>query len=281
MSGHFSRITIEPTGALGAFVQGVDLASFDDETLAELRDAFAAYSVLFFRDQSLSPEAHIALAERWGEINVNRFFAAVPEHPQIAMVLKEPDQTSNVGGGWHTDHSYDQIPALGSMLLALETPPVGGDTLFASTCAAYDSLSDGLKETLESLRAWHSSRHVFGAEANRPADLAERLGNQEAATQDALHPVVITHPLSGRKSLYVNPGFTVRFDGWTAEESEPLLHFLYRHIGLPQHTYRLRWEPGTLAFWDNRATWHWAVNDYHGERRLMHRITLEGSPIAA
>ncbi len=281
MSGHFSRITIEPTGALGAFVQGVDLASFDDETLAELRDAFAAYSVLFFRDQSLSPEAHIALAERWGEINVNRFFAAVPEHPQIAMVLKEPDQTSNVGGGWHTDHSYDQIPALGSMLLALETPPVGGDTLFASTCAAYDSLSDGLKETLESLRAWHSSRHVFGAEANRPADLAERLGNQEAATQDALHPVVITHPLSGRKSLYVNPGFTVRFDGWTAEESEPLLHFLYRHIGLPQHTYRLRWEPGTLAFWDNRATWHWAVNDYHGERRLMHRITLEGTPIAA
>ncbi len=281
MSGHFSRITIEPTGALGAFVQGVDLASFDDETLAELRDAFAAYSVLFFRDQSLSPEAHIALAERWGEINVNRFFAAVPEHPQIAMVLKEPDQTSNVGGGWHTDHSYDQIPALGSMLLALETPPVGGDTLFASTCAAYDSLSDGLKETLESLRAWHSSRHVFGAEANRPADLAERLGNQEAATQDALHPVVITHPLSGRKSLYVNPGFTVRFDGWTAEESEPLLHFLYRHIGLPQHTYRLRWEPGTLAFWDNRATWHWAVNDYHGERRLMHRITLEGTPVAA
>ncbi len=281
MSGQFSSFEVEPTGALGAFVRGVDLADFDDATLGELREAFATYSVLFFRDQKLSPDAHIALAERWGEINVNRFFAAVPEHPQIAMVLKEADQTNNIGGGWHTDHSYDQIPALGSMLYALETPPVGGDTLFASTCAAYDSLSDGLKETLESLRAWHSSRHVFGAEANRPADLAERLGNQAAATQDALHPVVITHPLSGRKSLYVNPGFTVRFDGWTAEESEPLLHYLYRHIGLPQHTYRLHWEPGTLAFWDNRATWHWAVNDYHGERRLMHRITLEGTPIAA
>ena len=237
--------------------------------------------MLFFRNQALTPEAHIALAERWGDINVNRFFAAVPDYPQIAMVLKEPEQTSNIGGGWHTDHSYDQVPALGSMLLALETPPVGGDTLFASTCLAYDTLSEGLKHTLSSLNAVHSSRHVFGAEANRPADLAGRLGNQNAATQDAVHPVVITHPLSGRKSLYVNPGFTLRFEGWTDEESAPLLNYLYQHIGQPQHTYRLQWAPGTLAFWDNRATWHWAVNDYQGERRLMHRITLEGTPIAA
>ena len=181
----YQHIQITPNAAVGAFVEGVDLRNFDDAALAELRQAFAEHSVLFFRDQMLSPEQHIALAERWGEINVNRFFAAVPDHPQIAMVLKEPEQTTNIGGGWHTDHSYDQIPALGSMLLALETPPTGGDTLFASTCAAYDTLSDGLKQTLAGLRAVHSSRHVFGDEANRPADLAGRLGNPEAATQDA------------------------------------------------------------------------------------------------
>ena len=277
----YRTIEVDPNAGVGAFVRGVDLTQFDDETLNELRDAFARYSVLFFRDQHLSETQHIALAERWGEINVNRFFAAVPDYPKIAMVLKEPEQKFNIGGGWHTDHSYDQIPALGSMLLARETPAVGGDTLFASTCAAFAALSDGLKATLEGLQAVHSSRHVFGENAARPAELADRLGNQEAATQDAIHPVVITHPLSGRKSLYVNPGFTLRFEGWSDEESAPLLGYLYKHISKPEFTYRLQWAPGTLAFWDNRATWHHAINDYHGKRRLMHRITLEGEPIAA
>jgi taurine dioxygenase len=277
----YQTIEVEPAGALGAFVVGVDLAQFDDQTLAELRDAFAQYSVLFFRDQILSPEQHIALAERWGEINVNRFFAQVPDYPKIAQVLKEADQKINIGGGWHTDHSYDQIPALGSMLYARETPPVGGDTLFAGTCVAYDSLSDGFKEMLASLEAVHSSRHVFGENADAPVELSDRLGNQQAATQDAIHPVVITHPLSGRKSLYVNPGFTLRINGWNDEESASLLSYLYAHISKPEHFYRLGWQPGTMAFWDNRATWHYAINDYHGERRLMHRITLEGGPLAA
>ncbi len=274
-------IVVEPVGAVGAFVAGVDLAQFDDTTLAELRDAFANHSVLFFRDQRLTPEQHIQLAERWGTINVNRFFTPVADFPKIAEVRKEPEQKFNIGGGWHTDHSYDQIPALGSMLYAREVPAVGGDTLYASTCAAYDSLSEGLKKTLADLSAEHSSRHVFGTSSQRPQELSDRLGNAEAAQQDAVHPVVITHPLSGRKSLYVNPGFTLKFSGWTQEESAALLQYLYQHIARPEHTYRLHWEPGTLAFWDNRATWHWAVNDYHGERRLMHRITLDGEPIAA
>ena len=278
---NYEQIQVMPNAGVGAFVSGLDLADFDDATLAELRRAFAQYSVLFFRDQRLSEAQHIALAERWGEINVNRFFAHVEGYPQIAEVLKEPDQTSNIGGGWHTDHSYDQIPALGSMLYARETPPQGGDTLFAGTCAAYEALSDGLKKTLAGLKAVHSSRHVFGAGANRPEDLNGRFGNQDAATQDAVHPVVITHPLSGKNSLYVNPAFTLRFDGWTVEESAPLLSFLYQHIGRPEFCYRLQWAPGTLAFWDNRATWHWAINDYQGERRLMHRITLEGEALAA
>ena len=278
MSG---SMQIEPTGAVGATVRNVDLRDLSDEEFSRLRQAFADHSVLFFLDQAFEEADHVAFAERWGEINVNRFFTPHEDFPQIAMVAKEPDQSVNIGGGWHTDHSYDQIPAMGSMLYAREVPEVGGDTLFASTCAAYDSLSAGLRETLENLSAVHSSRHAFGAAANRPREMMELFNNPELATQDAVHPVVITHPLSGRKSLYVNPGFTLHFEGWTAEESAPLLEFLYRHIGRPEHSYRLKWEPDTMAFWDNRATWHWAVNDYQGERRIMHRITLEGEARSA
>ena len=190
--------------------------------------------VVFFRDQHLTPEQHVAAAERFGPININRFFKHADGYPMIAEVRKEPDQKTNIGGGWHTDHSYDQAPALGSMLYAREVPPSGGDTLFASMYAAYDALSDGLKQTLEGLRALHSSRHVFGANRHKPGnDLQGRVGNPELATQDAVHPVVIRHPGSGRKALYVNPGFTLRFEGWTDEESRPLLDFLYRHAQRP------------------------------------------------
>ena len=275
---NYPHLQLTPASpALGAFVENIDLGqTLDDAVLAELLRAHADYGVLFFRDQQLTPSQHIALAEQLGEINVNRFFAAVDDHPQIAEVRKEPDQALNIGGGWHTDHSYDQIPALGSLLYARELPPAGGDTLYASMYAAFEALSDGMKQMLEGLNAVHSSRHVFGAAANRPADLSDRLGNAEAATQDAVHPVVLSHPRSGRKALYVNPGFTVRFDGWTELESEPVLKFLYQHAARPEFTYRFQWAPGSLAFWDNRATWHFAVNDYQGERRLLHRITLEG-----
>ena len=146
--------------------------------------------------------------------------------------------------------------------------------------AAYDALSDGLKATLDGLRALHSSRHVFGAAADaRRGDLKGRIGNPELATQDAIHPVVTRHPETGRKALYVNPGFTLRFDGWTDEESRPLLDYLYRHAVRPEFTIRFHWRQGSLAFWDNRSTWHFAVNDYHGKRRLLHRITIEGVPL--
>ncbi len=275
------RLDLEPAGpALGAFVRGIDLHEpLTDEVVTDLLQAHAEFGVLFFRDQHLTPEQHIGLAERLGVINVNRFFAAVAGHPQIAEVRKEPAQTTNIGGGWHTDHSYDQIPALGSLLYAIELPPAGGDTVYASMYAAYDALSEGMKQMLEGLNAVHSSRHVFGAAASRPGDLTGRLGNAGAATQDAVHPVVITHPRSGRRALYVNPGFTVGFEGWTAEESEPLLSYLYQHAVRPEFTYRFQWLPGSLAFWDNRCTWHFAVNDYQGERRLLHRITLEGEAL--
>ena len=273
-----NHLEVRPmSGTAGAEIGGVDLTgSLAGATIAEIRRVLADYGVVVFRDQWLTPEQHIAAARRFGEVNVNRFFAHAEGYPEIAMVSKEPDQTGNIGGGWHTDHSYDQRPALGSMLYAREVPSHGGDTLFASMYAAYDALSDGLKQTLAGLRAVHSSRHVFGVE--RP-DMKGRIGNPELATQDAIHPVVIVHPDSGKSALYVNPGFTVRFDGWTAEESRPLLDFLYQHAARPEFTCRLRWRNGSLAFWDNRSTWHYALNDYQGQRRLMHRITIAGGPL--
>ena len=226
---NYQHIRVMPASAhVGAEIGGVDLAKpLKDEALGEIRQAFGEYGVVFFRDQKLSPEQHIAIAERFGPIDINRFFAHVPGYPTIAEVRKEPEQTRNIGGGWHTDHSYDEAPALGSMLYAREVPQAGGDTLFASMYAAYDALSDGLKAMLEGLRACHSSRHVFGAEAAaRRGDLNGRIGNPELATQDAVHRVVIRHPETGRKALYVNPGFTLRFEGWTDEESRPLLDYL-------------------------------------------------------
>lgn len=275
-----NAIEIKPmSAALGAEIAGLDLASpLHERDVSEVRRVLADRGVVVFRDQALTEAQHIALARQFGAINVNRFFAHVEGYPEIALVTKEPDQKRNIGGQWHTDHSYDEAPALGSMLYAREVPQVGGDTMFASMYAAYDSLSDGFKRTLEGLRAVHSSRHVFGK--RRDDDLKGRLGNPELATQDASHPVVITHPDSGRKALYVNPNFTLRIEGWTDEESAPLLNYLYQHGARPEFTCRLKWRAGSLAFWDNRATWHYALNDYHGDRRLMHRITIEGQRLA-
>ena len=270
-----NTIDVRPlASAVGAEIAGLDLAEpLAPPALATVKRALAEHGVIFFRDQSLTETQQIALAGQFGPININRFFAHAEGYPEIAVVVKEPHQTRNIGGGWHTDHSYDAIPALGSMLYAREVPSLGGDTLFASMYAAYDALSDGLKRTLDGLRGVHSSRHVFGV---KRGDLDGRIGNYEAATQDATHPVVIVHPESGKKALYVNPGFTIGFEGWTADESRPLLEFLYKHAAQPEFTYRFQWREGSLALWDNRATWHYALNDYQGERRLLHRITIEG-----
>ncbi len=276
-----TSLEVVPTGpVVGAEIRGLDLsAPLQAAEVETIRRILSDRGVVFFRDQPITPEQHIAFAERFAPININRFFTPVPGHPKIAEVRKEPDQAKNIGGGWHTDHSYDQAPALGSMLLARELPEQGGDTLFASMYAAWDALSDGLKATLQSLRAVHSSRHVFGRR-DREEQKDGRLGNPELATQDAVHPVALRHPGSGRTALYVNPAFTLRFEGWTDEESKPLLEYLYRHAARPEFQTRFAWAPGSIAFWDNRATWHYAANDYQGERRLMHRITLEGEALS-
>lgn len=271
------------TGAVGARVDNIDLSQpLDLQTRSAIASALARYGVLFFREQDLTPDQHIELAKSFGDIDRNRFFTPVDGFPEIAEVRKDPDQKKNIGGGWHTDQSYDTAPAKGSLLYAREVPPYGGDTMFASMYAAYDALSDGLKQTLESLNALHSSRHVFGEGRVRDwGDLKGRLRNADAANQDAVHPVVIRHPDSGRKALYVNPDFTVRIHGWTDAESAPLLNYLYEHAASPAFCCRFTWNNGSLAFWDNRATWHYAINDYSGVRRLMHRITIAGVPLSA
>jgi taurine dioxygenase len=280
-----STPTVTPyASALGALVSGVDLARpLSDAQFAVIRQAFLDHGVIFFRDQQITPEQHLAFARRWAPIDVNRFFRAVDGYPEIAEVRKEADQTTNIGGDWHTDHSYDEAPAMGSILLAREVPPRGGDTLFANMALAYEALSPGLRKTLDGLKAVHSTAHVFGAQGGyaQAADLAGRIGNTQAATQDVVHPVVIRHPETGRRTLYVNAAFTTRFDGWTAAESAPLLKMLYEHAGKPEFSCRFAWQAGSIAFWDNRATWHYALNDYHGHRRVMHRITVRGTPIAA
>ena len=275
----YKEIKVTPQSTtLGAVISGIDLSKEPSKhAMAELKDAFGRYSVIFFRDQNLTPQQHIAMAERWGAININRFFKPLDGYPQIAQVIKEANQKENIGGTWHTDHSYDLIPAMGSMLYAREVPTVGGDTLFSSMYLAYEALSEDLKTMLADLKAWHSSRHAFGYSVTDSEHFEDgRLANPGQATQDALHPVVITHPLTGRKALYVNADFTIRFDGWTVEESQPILDFLYAHGARQEFTCRFHWEPGSIAFWDNRATWHYAMNNYQGHRRIMHRITLEG-----
>ncbi len=283
MANDYVNIQVRPvSAALGAEIGGVDLKNVDDATFSEIRAAFHQYSVIFFRDQEMSPDQHIAFAERWSTINVNRFFKPLESHPRIAQVIKEPDQTDNIGSTWHTDHSYDQIPAMGSILYARDVPNVGGDTHFSSMYRAYEGLSSGMQAMLGGLKAWHSSRHAFGYVTNDLESRKDgRLSNPDLATQDSIHPVVIAHPDTGRKSLYVNGDFTVRFDGWTQEESQPLLDYLYEHGARPEYTCRFQWQKGSVAFWDNRATWHYASNDYHGQRREMHRITLDGVALSA
>ena len=278
-----TQMEIRPiSGALGAEILGVDLAAGVDEgTFDRIRATFREHGVIVIRDQNLTPEQHLAAARRFGKINVNRFFTPVDGQPEVAEVRKEPDQKRNIGSKWHTDHSYDDVPALGSMIYALEVPTAGGDTLFANMSLAYETLSDGMKTLLSTLEAVHSSRHVFGPGYKANPDVSDRFRNAEQAVQDAVHPVVIRHPDTGLKVLYVNPTFTVRFNDWTEEESKPLLDYLYAHAAKPEFSCRVQWREGSLGLWDNRATWHMALNDYPGHRRLMHRVTIEGTALSA
>lgn len=273
-----SRLSVEPvSGALGAVVSGADLARLDDETFAEIHDAFLTHEVLFFHGQKLTPEQYLAFGRRFGEPIEYPFAKGLEGYPQITEIIKEPHQTSNFGGMWHSDTSYLAQPPMATMLLCMETPAAGGDTLFASMSRAYDRLSDGMKALLAPLKGVNTSG--LNAASLRGDHLKSGSMGATSAVREVLtaeHPVVRTHPETGRKSIYVNPSHTERFAGLTREESAGLLNFLFTHAVRPEFTCRFRWAPGSLAIWDNRCTWHDAINDYDGHRRVMRRITIAG-----
>lgn len=264
---------------VGCEISGVQLATASDSQIAQIRELLAERGLVVFRDQDLAEADHIAFARRIGPIVINNYFPENGGYPEIAEVRKSETQLANIGGGWHTDHSYDEVPAMGSILVARELPPTGGDTLFASMAAAYDSLSKGLQATLETLRAVHTADHIYGPDGFLSnSDQGADLKGRDLKTR-AVHPLIIRHPETGQKLLYVNSAFTTHIEGWTRDESLALLTYLYGVGMREEFQCRLQWRPGTVAMWDNRSTWHYALNDYHGHRRLMHRITIEGVPL--
>jgi taurine dioxygenase len=263
-------------GALGAEIAGVDLANLSNSEFAAIADAWAEHEVLFFRNQQLSPEQHKTFGRRFGPLNIHPYVRGMEGHPEIMEVIKEPEDKVNFGGGWHSDMSFLERPSIGSILYAVEIPAWGGDTLFASMTAAYDALSDGLKRTLEGLKAVHSANREYsakGASSQKRGSMV--VAEAEGLAGEYVHDVVKVHPVTGKKALYVNPAFTLRFEGWTKRESKPLLDYLFQHARYEGFTCRFRWEKGSVAMWDNRSVWHFALNDYQGMRRHMRRVTVD------
>jgi taurine dioxygenase len=258
------------TRSVGALIHGVDLSQpLDDQTVASIRKALIAHGVVFFRNQELSTKQFEDFAERFGKPTLpnSGIIPPLAGSRWTAEVRKEEGRTRNVGGSWHTDQVYRADPSWGTMLLCRELPSTGGDTLFASMAAVFERLSPGLQRTLETLKAVHSN-----------ANVQARMQTGRVPEPDVIHPVVIRHPESGRRILYVSPSYTQRFEGWTEEESRPLLKYLYDFAQQPEFFMRWKWAEGSVAFWDNYQTWHFAVNDYEAGERLMHRIVVNGTP---
>lgn len=280
-----TEISVQPmAGALGAEVFGVDLADLADDGFEGLKSAFLERRVLAFRDQGdLSPAALTAFAERFGTPIVHPMMKSLDGHPAVLAIVKNPEDRNNFGGSWHTDLSYLERPAMASVLHGVEIPPYGGDTLFACMYEAYAALSDGMKAMLDGMQAVHNTSLIYtdGAQQAGQGTIGEsgsmqRRGPAEQDPGDVIHPVVRTHPETGRKALYVNCNFTTRFVGMTEAESAPMLQYLFRHAERPEFICRLRWRPGTVAIWDNRCAQHYAMNDYFGHRRVMRRVAIEG-----
>ena len=274
-------IDVRPVaGSLGAEIFGADLAdNLTNQVYGEIHQAFLDYQVLFIRDQKLPPPQQAAFARRFGPLNDYPFVEGLKEAPEIIEIIKEPHETKNFGGVWHSDTTYLEEPPLGTALYALEVPSAGGDTMFANMYEAYETLSDGMKNMLDPLVGVSSAalRRTGGRAAGMDYKSSMTATNLDKADEImAEHPVVRTHPETGRKALYVNSAHTVRFVGMTEAESKPLIDFLITHAVRPEFTCRFRWDVGTLAIWDNRCVQHFAINDYHGERRRVHRATITG-----
>lgn len=269
---------IEPlAGALGAEIRGIDLKEAADRNYHAIHEAFLKYSVLVFRDQELQPADLMRVGTRFGEPCYYPFVTGIDGYPFIFEVVKEENETVNFGGNWHSDTTYLPQPPRATLLYALETPTHGGDTLFANTTAAYDALSEAMRALVDKLVGVNSaSLKVTGGrrKLHSPIGGMKVHDTEKADELEAEHPVARTHPGTGRKALYVSRSHTIRFRDMSEEESRPLIDFLQSHQIRPEFTCRVRWSPGTLTVWDNRCTQHCAVNDYHGQRRRMRRLTV-------
>jgi taurine dioxygenase len=269
-------------GSLGAEVRGLDLSKdLSDEVLAEVRAALLDNLVIVIRDQDISPAQQLAFARRWGEIHLHPFMEGMAEYPEILAIIKRPTDKKNFGGSWHTDQMFSPSPAMGTMLYAKEVPSAGGDTLFTNQYLAFESLSDTMKELAGQLRSvcvGDNFKQANGLSRKERYDRAMsemKVKDPGDVQTTSVHPLVRTHPETGRKSIYIG-GHVQRFEGMTDEESQPLIDFFMSQSTRPEHTCRVRWQTGTLTFWDNRCTQHFAVNDYPAETRIMHRITVCG-----
>jgi alpha-ketoglutarate-dependent taurine dioxygenase len=272
----YQTIAVSPiAGALGAEISGVDLAmDLADETVAEIRRAWLEHLVVFFRDQLLGPDEFLAFARRLGEPVEYPFVQGIDGYPEIITVTKLPHETVNFGGIWHSDTVYLERPPMATMLVAREVPDSGGDTMWANMYAAYDALSPGLQRLLENLRAVNSS--ALADVSKTREDRIRDSGGGSEREYVAEHPVVRTHPETGRKALYVNVAHTSHFVDMTEDESRPLLRYLFEQSIRPELTCRFQWRVGSVALWDNRCAMHNPINDYDGQTRTMHRITLAG-----
>ncbi|MEX0961040.1 MAG: TauD/TfdA family dioxygenase [Burkholderiales bacterium] len=264
------------SGSLGAEIDGVDLSlPLSADTVSAIRKAWLEHLVIFFRDQPLTPAQFMAFGERFGTPVEYPMVKGIEGFPKIIEVKKLEHERVNFGGVWHSDTAYLETPPMASMLLAREVPPAGGDTLFANMYRAWDALSGSMKDVLRILKGVNSSAK---ADVTRTREDRIRTDGRGDAQKEyeAEHPVARIHPETGRTALYVNTAHTVRFAGMTDGESAPLLDYLFAHQIRPEFICRFAWRPGSIALWDNRCTQHYPVNDYHGHRRVMHRITLAG-----
>jgi taurine dioxygenase len=263
-------------GALGAEISGIDLTKkLDASQAAEVRQALLDHQVIFLREQNLTPRQFLDFARAMGTPIEYPFVKGLEGFPEIIEVKKLENERLNFGGIWHSDTTYLEVPPMGSMLLSREIPPYGGDTMFANQYLAYEALSDTMKRLLDGLVGISTSAKADVSKTRE--DRMKSDGKQEAPRNYvAEHPVVRTHPETGRKALYVNVAHTAGIKGMTEQESAPLLSFLFEHQVKPEFTCRFAWTPNAIAFWDNRCAMHNPINDYHGFRRVMHRITLQG-----
>ena len=267
----FNRINVTPvTGSIGAEVDNVDLRDIDDEVIGEIQQAWLDHKVLFFRDQDLTHEQHVAYGRALGELEVHPFTDNVEGYPEILVIDSKPDKFISAEV-WHSDVTFRESPPLGSVLLGRTIPPWGGDTCFANMELAYERLDDDVKEQIDGLYAIHSYVKAFGARMN-----AEERAAALEKFPDQKHPIVRTHPVTGNKILFINRNFTLNIDGMTTDESRPLRRMLCAQAEIPEIQCRFRWQPNSIAQWDNRCTQHYAVPDHGGHHRRVERVTLIG-----